>query len=323
MQRYLLRRLLLLPVILLFVSMAVFAIVRVIPGDPAQVILTDSAQIRRQDYNDLRQKLGLNDPIPVAYAKWLGGLLRGDLGSSLFTNRPVSEELMRAAPISMELALLALFFSAGIGVIMGLLAAIMQNSPADYGTRFISIVWLSLPGFWLGTLVIIFGARWFGWVPPVRYQSLLANPADNLTLFLPAAIVLGMHTSAVVMRYTRSALLDVLRQDYIRTARAKGLASNGVYLSHALRNALLPVVTIAGLQFAALLGGTVTLETVFNLPGIGRLLIGAVRNRDYPVVQGTVLYISAAVIIVNLIVDISYAALNPRLRSAGSGGGPA
>lgn len=315
MQQYILRRLLLLPLILFAMSIAIFAIVRVIPGDPAQVILADSALLRRQDYDALRDQLGLNDSLPVAYGKWIGGVLRGDLGNSLFTNRPVTEELRHAAPISMELAILGLAFSAGIGIMMGLLSAVLQNSKVDYTSRFISIVWLSLPGFWLGTMLIIFGARWFGWVPPVRYQSITANPAQNLELFLPAAFVLGMHTSAVVMRYTRSALLDVLRQDYIRTANAKGLGSRVVYLRHALRNALLPVVTVAGLQFAVLLGGTVTLETVFNLPGIGRMLIDAVRNRDYPVVQGAVLYISLAVILVNLLVDISYAALNPRLRT--------
>jgi peptide/nickel transport system permease protein len=319
MQQYLMRRLLLLPLILIFVSMVVFAIVRVIPGDPVQVILADSALLRSQDYTELRERLGLNDPIPVAYVKWLGDVLRGDLGTSLFTNRSVSGELRRAVPISLELAILGLLLSGAIGLSLGLLAAVAQNSLTDYSARFMAIIWLSLPGFWLGTLVIVFGARWFQWVPPVRYRPLTADPSENLQLFLPAGIVLGMHSAAVIMRYTRSALLDVLRQDYIRTANAKGLASRAVYVRHALRNALLPVVTVAGLQFAVLVGGTVTLETVFNVPGVGRMLIEAIRTRDYPVIQGTVLYIALAVILVNLAVDLSYAALNPRLRTGSKG----
>ncbi len=316
MYQYVFRRLLMLPVMLLLVSIGVFGIVRLIPGDPAQAILAESSQLRKQDYVQLRRQLGLNDSLPVAYGKWLGTAARGNLGRSLSTDRSVSSMLGQALPVSIELALLGLAFSVLTGVGLGLVAAISQNSPADYIARLLSIGWLSFPGFWLGTLLIVFSARWFGWVPPVRYRSLLVNPSQNLQLFLPAAIVLGLHSSAVMMRFTRSALLDVLRQDYIRTAVAKGLPRRGIYLRHALRNAMLPVVTIAGLQFAALLGGAVTLEAVFNLPGIGRLLIQTIRVRDYPVIQGAVLYIAAAVIIVNLAVDLSYVVLNPRLRAA-------
>jgi peptide/nickel transport system permease protein len=316
MYQYVFRRLLMLPVMLLLVSIGVFGIVRLIPGDPAQAILAESSQLRKQDYVQLRRQLGLNDSLPVAYGKWLGTAARGNLGRSLSTDRSVSSMLGQALPVSIELALLGLAFSVLTGVGLGLVAAISQNSPADYIARLLSIGWLSFPGFWLGTLLIVFSARWFGWVPPVRYRSLLVNPSQNLQLFLPAAIVLGLHSSAVMMRFTRSALLDVLRQDYIRTAVAKGLPRRSIYLRHALRNAMLPVVTIAGLQFAALLGGAVTLEAVFNLPGIGRLLIQTIRVRDYPVIQGAVLYIAAAVIIVNLAVDLSYVVLNPRLRAA-------
>ena len=213
------------------------------------------------------------------------------------------------------MALFGLVISVVTGVSLGIVSAVWKDSPGDVVARLVAILWLSLPGFWLGTLLIVFGARWFEWVPPVRYQSLADNPSQNLELFLPAAIVLGLHSAAVTMRYTRSGLLEVLRQDYIRTARAKGLRDSAIYMRHALRNALLPVVTVAGLQFAVLLGGSVTLEAVFNLPGVGRLLIAAIRSRDYPVIQGAVLYIGAMVIFVNFLVDLSYVALNPRLRT--------
>lgn len=315
MARYMARRALMLPVLLLLVSIAVFAIVRLIPGDPAQAILAESTMLREQDVDQLRKELGLNDPLPVAYGKWLGHLARGDLGNSLATDRPVTDMLRQAVPVSLELALFGLVISVVIGVSLGIVSAVWKDSPVDVISRLVAILWLSLPGFWLGTLLIVFGARWFQWVPPVRYQSLADNPSQNLELFLPAAIVLGLHSAAVTMRYTRSGLLEVLRQDYIRTARAKGLRDSAIHMRHALRNALIPVVTVAGLQFAVLLGGSVTLEAVFNVPGVGRLLIAAIRSRDYPVIQGAVLYIGAMVMFVNFLVDLSYAALNPRLRT--------
>ncbi|MBK7725949.1 MAG: ABC transporter permease [Dehalococcoidia bacterium] len=315
MARYMARRALMLPVLLFLVSIAVFAIVRLIPGDPAEAILSESTMLRKQDLDQLRKELGLNDPLPVAYGKWLGHLARGDLGNSLATDRPVTDMLRQAVPVSLELALFGLVISVVTGVSLGIVSAVWKDSPGDVVARLVAILWLSLPGFWLGTLLIVFGARWFEWVPPVRYQSLADNPSQNLELFLPAAIVLGLHSAAVTMRYTRSGLLEVLRQDYIRTARAKGLRDSAIYMRHALRNALLPVVTVAGLQFAVLLGGSVTLEAVFNLPGVGRLLIAAIRSRDYPVIQGAVLYIGAMVIFVNFLVDLSYVALNPRLRT--------
>jgi len=309
------RRALMLPVLLFLVSVAVFAIVRLIPGDPAESILSESTMLRQQDLDQLRKELGLNDPLPVAYGKWLGDVVRGDMGTSLATDRPVTDMLRQAIPVSLELALFGLVISVVTGVSLGIVSAVWQDSPGDIIARLVAILWLSLPGFWLGTLLIVFGARWFEWVPPVRYQSLADNPSQNLELFLPAAIVLGLHSAAVTMRYTRSGLLEVLRQDYIRTARSKGLRDSAIYMRHALRNALLPVVTVAGLQFAVLLGGSVTLEAVFNLPGVGRLLIAAIRSRDYPVIQGAVLYIGAMVIFVNFLVDLSYVALNPRLRT--------
>jgi len=315
MARYMARRALMLPVLLFLVSVAVFAIVRLIPGDPAESILSESTMLRQQDLDQLRKELGLNDPLPVAYGKWLGDVVRGDMGTSLATDRPVTDMLRQAIPVSLELALFGLVISVVTGVSLGIVSAVWQDSPGDIIARLVAILWLSLPGFWLGTLLIVFGARWFEWVPPVRYQSLADNPSQNLELFLPAAIVLGLHSAAVTMRYTRSGLLEVLRQDYIRTARAKGLRDSAIYMRHALRNALLPVVTVAGLQFAVLLGGSVTLEAVFNLPGVGRLLIAAIRSRDYPVIQGAVLYIGAMVIFVNFLVDLSYVALNPRLRT--------
>jgi len=315
MARYMARRALMLPVLLFLVSVAVFAIVRLIPGDPAESILSESTMLRQQDLDQLRKELGLNDPLPVAYGKWLGDVVRGDMGTSLATDRPVTDMLRQAIPVSLELALFGLVISVVTGVSLGIVSAVWQDSPGDIIARLVAILWLSLPGFWLGTLLIVFGARWFEWVPPVRYQSLADNPSQNLELFLPAAIVLGLHSAAVTMRYTRSGLLEVLRQDYIRTARSKGLRDSAIYMRHALRNALLPVVTVAGLQFAVLLGGSVTLEAVFNLPGVGRLLIAAIRSRDYPVIQGAVLYIGAMVIFVNFLVDLSYVALNPRLRT--------
>lgn len=314
MGQFLIRRLVLLPVVMLLASTAVFMIVRLIPGDPVDVILQEATLLRKDDEEALREQLGLNDPAAVAYGKWLGDLAQGNLGESLLSGRSVSGELEQAVPVSLELVIIGLLVSLTLGLTLGLAAAVGQNTIVDYVARLIGVFWLAAPGFWLATMFIVFSAKWFAWIPPITYVSIFEDPSENLQLFLPAGIIIGLHSSAVIMRVTRSGLLDVLRQDFIRTARSKGLAAGPTYLRHALPNALLPVITLAGIQFAVLIGGAVTTEVVFNVPGVGRLLVESIQSRDYPVIQGTVLFLAFIAVAMNLIVDVSYAFIDPRLR---------
>jgi peptide/nickel transport system permease protein len=312
MRKYILRRLLVAIPSLLIASIVVFALPRMIPGDVVQLMLEEKAY--GKDLDDLRAKLGLDRPIYIQYFEWLGRVLRGDLGESLWTKRPVVEELMRRIPITLELGFLALFFALLIAVPVGVLAAIRQDTIADYVARSLAILGLSVPGFWKATLVVLLPAIWWGWSPPIHYTEFRQDPWQHLLQFGIPAIILGIASAAAIMRLTRAQLLEVLRQDYVRTAWAKGLRERVVVAKHSLKNAVIPVVTVLGLQISGILGGTVILESIFGLPGMGRFLIDAVNQRDYPVIQGVNLLIVTVVVLTNLVVDACYALLDPRIR---------
>jgi peptide/nickel transport system permease protein len=283
------------------------------PGDVTTTLLQD-VRYSQQDAEQLRERLGLDRPLPVQYVRWIGGVLRLDFGKSLVNGTPIWPKIRSAAPVTIEIALLALLISVSFGVPVGVLAAVYQDHWPDYVLRGLAILWLSAPGFWLATILLVVGARYLNWVPQFEYQRLSDNPVGNLKQFLVPAALLGAGTSAGIIRLTRGMLLEVLRQDYIRTAYSKGLRQRSVVLSHALRNAFLPVVTIIGLQLATLLGGTVISETIFALPGMGRLTIDAVTYRDYNVIQDINLIIAAAVLGINLLVDLLCGVLDPRIR---------
>ena len=312
MRKYILRRLLVAIPSLVIASFVVFSLPRLIPGDVVQLMLDEKAY--GKDLEDLRAKLGLDRPIHVQYFEWLGRVLAGDLGESLWTKRPVLEELLRRIPVTLELGLLALLFALVIALPIGVLAATRQDSVADYVFRSLAILGLSVPGFWKATLVVLLPAIWWGWSPPVHYAEFSKDPWRHLVQFSIPAFILAIASSAGIMRLTRAQLLEVLRQDYVRTAWSKGLRERGVVLKHSLKNAIIPVVTVLGLQISGILGGTVIFESIFGLPGMGRFLFDAVNQRDYPVIQGVNLLIVTVVVVVNLIVDACYVLLDPRIR---------
>lgn len=312
MRKYVLRRLLVAIPSFLIASLIVFTLPRLIPGDVVQLMLEEKAY--GKDLEDLREKLGLNRPIYVQYFEWLGRITRGDLGESLWTRRPVIDELARRVPVSLELGLLALFFAVLIAIPVGIIAAIRQDTLQDYTARSAAILGLSVPGFWIATLVVVLPAIWWGWSPPIQFTEFRKDPWAHVGQFLLPAFILGLASAAALMRLTRAMLLEVLRQDYIRTAWSKGLREGVVVLKHSLKNAVIPVVTILGIQVAQVLGGTVIFETIFGLPGMGRFLFDAINQRDYPVIQGINLVIVSIVVTMNLIVDMLYALLDPRIR---------
>jgi peptide/nickel transport system permease protein len=311
-RRYVVRRLGFAITSLLIASVAVFSLPRLLPGDVVQLMLDERAY--GKDLDDLRAKLGLDRPVHVQYFDWLGRVVTGDLGESLWTKRPVLEELIRRVPITLELGLLALGFAIAIALPIGVLAATRQDSIADYVFRSLAVVGLSVPGFWTATLIVLLPAIWWGWSPRIHYVELRADPWAHLLQFSVPAFILAMASAAGIMRLTRAQLLEVLRQDYVRTAWSKGLRERAVVLKHSLRNAIIPVVTVLGLQVSAILGGTVIFESIFGLPGMGRFLFDAVNQRDYPVIQGVNLLIIVVVVLTNLVVDAWYVLLDPRIR---------
>ncbi len=312
MRKYVLRRLLVAIPSLLIASFIVFSLPRLLPGDVVQLMLEERAY--GKDLDDLRTKLGLNRPIYVQYFEWLGSVVQGHLGESLWTKRPVVEELTRRLPVSLKLGSLALLFSVSISLPIGILAAVRQDTLADYLSRSVAILALSIPGFWLATLVVVLPAIWWNWRPPIQFTEFSADPWAHVIQFILPAFILGIASSAAIMRLTRATLLEVLRQDYVRTAWAKGSRERSVVLKHGLKNALIPVVTVLGIQVAQILGGTVIFETIFGLPGMGRFLFDAINQRDYPVIQGINLLIVTVIVLMNLLVDACYAFLDPRIR---------
>jgi peptide/nickel transport system permease protein len=316
MRSYAIRRLLALIPTLLLASLIVFATVRMIPGDVIDLMLSQNdISANKMSRLQLESALGLDTPVHIQYAKWLGDIvLHGSLGKSLWQGTPVTELLAQRMPVTFELGVLALAVALTIALPVGILAAIRQDTLGDYIGRSFSILMLAVPGFWMGTLVMVFPSIWWGWSPEIKYTSFWQSPVQNLTQMIVPAIILGSALSAVTMRMTRTMMLEVLRQDYIRTAWAKGLNERLVVIRHALRNALIPVVTLIGLQAPILIGGAVIMEQIFVIPGTGLLLLDAVSQRDYPIITGVFLIVGVAVQCINLLVDLSYGFLDPKVR---------
>lgn len=314
MQAYVIRRLLALVPTLIFTSIIVFASIRLIPGDVIDLMLAQNDIATGQDRAAIEAALGLNQPVWQQYFNWVGDALQGDLGRSLWQNVPVTEQLANTLPITFELGFLALIVALSVALPIGIYSAMRQDTAGDYVTRSFSLLMLAIPSFWLGTLVMVFPSVWWRWSPDLMYTPFFTDPWTNLTHMLVPAIILGLGMSAVTMRMTRTMMLEVMRQDYIRTARAKGLAERFVIARHALRNGLIPVVTLIGLQAPLLIGGTVILEQIFVVPGMGLLLLEAVFQRDYPVVTGVFLVVGIAILLINLVVDLSYGLLDPKVR---------
>lgn len=314
MQEYILKRLLLMIPSLIGVSLGIFIIMNLVPGDVVMARLAEAGSFEKENVDRLRHELGLDRPLWERYANWLWGAVRGDLGKSLWTGVPVTDEIFRRIPITLEIALISIAVSVTSGILVGVVSAIRQDTPLDYVGRFFTILGLSIPDFWLATLLLVMPVIWWGYMPSPVYAPFFDGPWENFKQFLPPSIALGARLSASVMRMTRSSLLEVLRQDYIRTAWAKGLRESAVIYRHALKNALIPVVTILGTQLSRLMGGTVVVETIFGLPGVGRLLFESIVNRDYMQLQGNVVFLAVVFLLMNLLVDLSYAWLDPRIK---------
>lgn len=311
---YTIRRLLLLIPVMLLVATGVFLLLRLTPGDPAGVILgPDATEERRLE---LRETLGLEDPLIVQYGRWLGKMVRGDLDRSLFLDQPVTEALLERAQPTLLLTFLALLVAIVLGIPTGIIAARSRGTWLDLSSMGVAMVGIAMPTFWLGLNLIFIFAVLLRWLPVAGYAPLSEGPWESLRYMILPAITLGVAQGALLARMTRSMMLEVLNQDYVRTARSKGLTEQGVILRHALRNAFLPLLTVIGLSFAALMSGAVVTEQIFNIPGVGRLLIQAIGRRDFPLVQGAVLVIAAIYVLINLLVDLLYAIIDPRIRHA-------
>jgi peptide/nickel transport system permease protein len=311
---YLARRLAATALTLLGVSVVVFGMVRLVPGTVVEQLLGQAAIASPEVVASFRAYFGLDRPVPVQYAHWLAGVVRGDLGVSWLSGRPVLALFVERLPVSAELAVLAVAWSLVIGVPLGAGAAVWRGGARDSAIRVGATLGLSLPAFWQGTVLILLFSIYLGWMPSLVWVPFLQAPLENLTMMALPALTLGTATAAMVTRMSRSSMLDVLGREYVRTARAKGLPERRVTMHHALRNALIPIVTVAGVQLGYIVGGIVVVEDVFTLPGVGRLLLDAIFQRDYPMVQGVILLLGAIFMLLNLAVDVLYAALDPRLR---------
>ncbi|HEY3067872.1 MAG TPA: ABC transporter permease [Methylomirabilota bacterium] len=313
MKRYIVRRIALALPTLFLVSVIVFAMMRLMPGDVATRMVEGHGYAPTLDA--LRRDLGLDRPVHVQYLDWIGGIvLRGDFGRSYWTRQPILEEFLRRFPVTLELAALTILVSVVIGVVVGIVSATRQDTPADYIGRILAILALSVPYFGLAVLVVVLPSIYFKWTPVWTYVSLTRDPLENLKIMLVPALVFGVTRAGPIMRIMRSALLDVLRQDYIRTAWSKGLSERTIVLRHALKNALIPVITLVGLQMPLYIGGSVIIEAIFRLPGVGLFFFDALTKLDYPVVQSVNLIVAALVVGLNLAIDLSYAFLDPRIR---------
>ena len=287
---------------------------RLIPGDVIDLMLAQNDIVTGQDRAKIEAALGLDQPVYIQYFRWIGDALTGDLGSSLWQNVPVTDQLLVSLPITFELGLLALFVALSVSIPIGVYSAMRQDTAGDYVARSFSLLMLAIPSFWLGTLVMVFPSVWWRWAPELEYIPFFDDPITNLKHMIIPAILLGLSMSAVTMRMTRTMMLEVMRQDYIRTARAKGVGEKLLVMRHALRNGLIPVITLIGLQAPLLIGGAVILEQIFVVPGMGLLLLEAVFQRDYPVISGVFLVVGVGVLVINLLVDLSYGWLDPKVR---------
>ena len=319
MQQYIVRRLLFGLLTAVLVSLLIFALMRIAPGDVAQMIALEASggeasTVTEETLEKIREALGLNDPLHIQYIKWMGNFVTGDWGESLFTRRPVFDEFMDKFPVTLELVILSQIIAVALGIPAGVIMALKQDTRLDYVVRIVSLAGLSIPSFWSATLLLVGGAYFLNWNPRLGYVGFFDDPIANLSQFIWPALMLGYISAATKARMMRSTMLEVLRQDYIRTAHAKGLAAFVVTARHALKNAFIPVVTVIGITTALALGGSVVMERIFTLPGIGNYILDGMLRRDFPVVQSVVLLFAAGVIMVNLLVDLSYGWLDPRVR---------
>jgi peptide/nickel transport system permease protein len=309
---YLTRRFLLMLLTLFGMSVLIFVMLRVVPGNIVDILFDSAGYVDPKEKKRIEAELGLDQSLVVQYWTWISGLMRGDLGFAYVSEKPALAEILPRIPVTAKLAGLALFFSVIIGVPLGVISAVKQDSMLDYCLRVLSLSGLSLPSFWLGLLILMAFVQYLGWIP--IYNDKPATIWHEVGLLSIPALAVGFRASALIMRLTRSSMLEVLRQDYIRTARAKGASNSSVNYNHALRNAVLPVITIIGIEAAFLIGGLIVTETVFNIPGVARFLVEAIRWRDYPIVQNLVMFIAVVTVVVNFLVDMAYVVLDPRIK---------
>jgi peptide/nickel transport system permease protein len=309
---YLVRRFLLMLLTLFGISVIIFVLLRIVPGNIVDILADAAGFVNPAEKARLEAELGLDKPIPVQYAAWIGGLAKGDLGYSYVSEKPALDEILPRIPITARLAALALVFSIVLGVPLGVISAVRQDTGLDYTLRVLSLSGLSMPAFWLGLVILMAFVSATGTLP--IYSAAPKSLLDSLIMYSVPAAAVGFRSSALIMRLTRSSMLEVLRQDYIRTARSKGATEKSVNYHHALRNAVLPVITIIGIEAAFLIGGLIVTETVFNIPGVARFLVEAIRWRDYPIVQNLVMFVALIVVVTNFLVDMAYTALDPRIR---------
>ena len=307
------RRVLLTIPTIIGISIIIFLMVRLMPGDIIDVLFSGDVTATEEVKQQAREDLGLSGSYPEQYWNWASGVVQGDLGDSYRNTEPVSDVLLRALPITLELMILALLIAVLIGVPLGVISAVRRDSAGDYASRVGGLIGISIPNFWLATLLLLFTSRAFGWVPPLGHVSFFDDPLENLSQFILPAISISVFTLAIVMRMVRATMLEVMSQDYVRTARAKGVQRRLVVYRHALRNALIPVVTVVGFEVGILMGGAAIVELIFGLPGVGYVLLQAIFNRDYPLVQGATLIIAVIFVMANLAVDIVYGWLDPRI----------
>lgn len=312
MAGYVLRRVLQVLVVMLGVSVIVFAIIHLIPGDPVRVAL--GTRFNQETYEALRARAGLDQPLVVQYFDWLAGVVTGDLGVSFRSGNPVSDVILERLPATLTLAFASLAVALGIALPLGIISAVRSGRPIDYVATFVSQIGISIPDFWMGIMLILLFSLTLGWLPPAGYVSPLEDPVEWLRRLIMPALTTGVVSGAILTRFVRSSVLDALGQDYTRTARSKGLRERVVVRRHVLKNAMIPVVTVTGLQLAYLLGGVIVVEIVFSWPGLGQLALIAVQRRDYPVLQGTVLLFALTFLLINLVVDLLYAWLDPRIK---------
>jgi len=303
---------------LFLVTIIVFGVVRIIPGDVVELMVSqmgeEAPMAEELDVEAIRERLGLNVPIHIQYGRWMRALFQGDMGSSLWTGRAVTTSLSERIPVSFELGFFSLVIGILVAIPIGTYSAVRQDTAGDYLGRSVAILALALPNFWVATMIIVFPSIWFGWSPPVEFIPFVKNPVGNLGQFILPACIMGMHMSGGTMRMTRTMMLEVLRQDYIRTAWSKGLRERVIIVRHALKNALIPVVTQIGMRVPILIAGGIIMEQIFCLPGVGNLLIQAIYSRDYPIISGVNLMIASFILIVNLLVDLTYGYLDPRIH---------
>jgi len=314
MGRYLVVRLYSMAVTLLGLTVLVFLMLRLIPGTVVEQLIGADAVVSEAMVAELRRFFGLDQPWYVQYGRWMGQLLQGDLGTSWRTGKPVLSLILERLPVTVELTLFAIGFALVLGLLAGIVSAVRPDRPVDQATRVGALLGLSIPVFWQGTMLILFFSLYLRWMPPVMWVDLFTDPRRNLTILVLPALCLGTASAANIARTTRACMLDVLGSEYVRTAAAKGLAEKAIVLKHALKNALIPIVTVVGLQVGFLLGGTVFVEEVFTLPGVGRLILWSIYQRDYPLTQSTILFVAMLFMTVNLLVDLLYGYLEPRIR---------